>query len=180
MLNHVRDLATAIIASGARRARAVAAAQAGDQLASKLTSRLRVDGFVDGFVGHVALGLVGTRASGYPRSAGVTTSSPAWSAPRASPHPACRACAAGAPLGAVPGSKPGGVRGIGQLAQRVALELAADGERRAPERAGGPAALDQLLGVRRSGPKLRLRSFHRPGMRLAAEKAARRQGALTL
>jgi hypothetical protein len=46
MADHVRDLATAIIAAGARHARAVAAAQARDQLASKLTSRLRVDGVV--------------------------------------------------------------------------------------------------------------------------------------
>ena len=59
MLTMSRDRATAIIAPGARHSRAVAAAQAGDQLTSKLTARLRVDGVVDGFVGHVALRLVG-------------------------------------------------------------------------------------------------------------------------
>jgi len=60
--DHVRDLATPIIPSGARHACAAAPAQAGDELAAKLAARLRIDGGVDGLVGHVALGLIGEHA----------------------------------------------------------------------------------------------------------------------
>jgi len=144
--DHVRDLATAIIASGARHARAVAAAQAGHQLASQLASRLRVDGVVDGFVGHVALGLVGEDALQGTRDllgrpAPIQQGQHDLPAHALHVELAWRARGLATPLAADLSR----VRGVRQLAQRVALQLPADRRRRAPEHAGHSPHAQRLL-----------------------------------